>query len=60
VLGWLGWAVESGWCRQYLPKGVDLHIHTAADLAVIEHKLNTRPRKILGWKTPSEVFNMAP
>jgi IS30 family transposase len=46
----------------HLPDGHrsdQLRAHTAADLAVFEHKLNTRPRKILGWKTPSEVFNLA-
>ncbi len=49
----------NGLVRQYLRKGTDLRTHTAADLAMFEHKLNTRPRKILGWKTPSEVFNLA-
>ncbi len=29
------------------------------DLAVIETKLNTRPRQILGWKTPAEAFGLA-
>jgi len=49
----------NGLVGQYLRKGTDLRAHTAADLAMFEHKLNTRPRKILGWKTPSEVFNLA-
>jgi IS30 family transposase len=38
----------NGLVRQYLRKGTDLRVHSAADLAGFEHKLNTRPRKILG------------
>ena len=49
----------NGLIRQYLRKGTDPRPYTAADLAGIETKLNTRPRKTLGWKTPAEVFAMA-
>jgi transposase, IS30 family len=42
----------NGLLRQYLPKGTDLHVHDAAGLAVIETKLNTRPRKIRAGKPP--------
>jgi IS30 family transposase len=41
------------------PKGTDLRVYDAVGLAVIETKLNTRPRKILGWKTSMEVFGLA-
>jgi Transposase IS116/IS110/IS902 family len=51
--------VSNGLLRQYLPKGTDLRVHDAVGLAVIETKLNTRPRKILGWKTSTEVFGLA-
>ncbi|PXY16666.1 hypothetical protein BAY59_35285 [Prauserella coralliicola] len=49
----------NGLLRQYLPKRTDLSIHTPVDLARIEHRLNTRPRKILGYRTPHDVFHTA-
>ena len=48
----------NGLIRQYLPKGTDLRAYDAAALTVIEDKLNNRPRKRLGWRTPSERFDV--
>ena len=46
----------NGLLRQYFPYGTDLSVFTQAKLDVIAQKLNDRPRKALGYSTPSMQF----
>lgn len=46
----------NGLIRQYYPKGTDFAEVSHHDLAQTVESLNQRPRKCLGYKTPSEVF----
>ncbi|OLG54984.1 transposase, partial [Xanthomonas oryzae pv. oryzae] len=47
----------NGLTRQYLPRQTDFSTITDAHLRWIEQRLYNRPRKILGFKTPLEVFS---
>ena len=46
----------NGLIRQYLKKGSSLLNISEQQLSQIAEKLNTRPRKTLGYKSPNEVF----
>ena len=46
----------NGLLRQYFPKGMELHDVAVKKVTDAIDKLNSRPRKCLGWKTPYEVF----
>jgi transposase, IS30 family len=49
----------NGLIRQYVPKGARLSTFSPAKIQCIEARLNHRPRKTLGYKTPHEVlFNL--
>ncbi|MCT8089284.1 IS30 family transposase [Acinetobacter sp. C_4_1] len=46
----------NGLIRQYVRKGSDLNDYTDAYIAEITQRLNHRPRKRLGFKSPSQVL----
>jgi len=46
----------NGLVRQYFPKSTNLNLITEEKLKAVENLLNNRPRKVLGYKTPKEVF----
>lgn len=45
----------NGLIRWYLPKGTDFRKITPEQIARVENLLNNRPRKCLGYRTPTEV-----
>lgn len=46
----------NGLIRRYLPKGTPFRQLTQEQLDQIVEKINNRPRKCLGYRTPNEVF----
>ena len=46
----------NGLIREYLPKGCDFRQVSDDEMQDIENKLNNRPRKRLGFKTPMQAF----
>ncbi|MBA8801793.1 IS30 family transposase [Nocardioides ginsengisegetis] len=47
----------NGLLRQYFPKGADLSLFGPDYLEHVARKLNSRPRKRLGFKTPAEALD---
>jgi len=49
----------NGMIRRYFPKGTDFSKITDEQVAWVESRINNRPRKCLGYKTPAEVATVA-
>lgn len=43
--------------RFFFPKGFDFRTVTDEDIQYVEDLINNRPRKCLGWHTPTEIFH---
>ena len=43
--------------RQFFPKGTNFTKITRKEIKYVQKLLNERPRKILNWRTPKEIFN---
>lgn len=48
----------NGLIRRYLPKGTNFNEIDIKQLMNIQEKLNNRPRKIIGYKTPKEMMDL--
>lgn len=46
----------NGLLRQYFPRSLDFNLITAEELAHVVKRLNDRPRKRLGFKSPRQIF----
>jgi len=47
----------NGLVRQFFPKGTDFSTVSRKQIKRVQNLLNGRPRKVLGWQKPMEVFN---
>ena len=48
----------NGLVRQYFPKGMDIETITTDQINLAQFKLNNRPRKRFGYKTPNEMLSL--
>lgn len=49
----------NGLIRRYVGKYTDLNVFTETDIAAIEHRINTMPRRIHNWATAQHVYHQA-
>ena len=49
----------NGLLREYFPKGTDFRSVSDAELSFVEYRLNSRPRKRHGFKSPLEIWSGA-
>lgn len=48
---------SNGLVRDYFPKGTDFNQITRKKIKQVQNELNERPRKVLDYQTPKDVFN---
>jgi len=48
----------NGLIRRFFPKGTDFNKVSELELKKVQQKLNKRPRKVLGFRTPEEALEM--
>jgi len=48
----------NGLIRRFFPKGTDFRTISEKRLQEIQDNLNSRPRKVLGFRTPNEMRNL--
>jgi transposase, IS30 family len=48
---------SNGLIRDYFPKGTDFSLVSKKELKRVQNELNERPRNVLNWRTPKEVFD---
>ena len=48
---------SNGLVRDYFPKGTDFNKITSKKIKQVQNELNDRPRKVLDYQTPKNVFN---
>lgn len=49
---------QNGLVRQFFPRGTNFHEIAPEQVAFVMESLNNRPRKCLGFKTPTEVLHL--
>lgn len=47
---------SNGLIRDFFPKGTNFNLVSKKELKNVQNMLNERPRKVLNWSTPKEVF----
>ena len=47
----------NGLIRQFFPKGTNFRKISRHQIKTVQTMLNSRPRKVLNWRTPSEIFH---
>ncbi len=47
----------NGLVRRYYPKSTDFNKVSKGELKKLQHHLNNRPRKVLGYHTPKEIYH---